>query len=94
MQNFIEFFNRGQNIRCNANKKNICCKQFLKNEQMGCKLLKIIANGLYDVCHRFGGWLGPTKLTRTQSFVNLVNKPFVTQKKSQQTILAAVTVGC
>jgi hypothetical protein len=55
MQNFIEIFNRGQNIGCNANKKNMCCKKILKKEQMGCKLLKIIANVLYDVCHRFGG---------------------------------------
>jgi len=50
---------------------------------MGCKLLKIMANGLYDVFHRFGGWLLGLLgwrwrcpnffLTRTQGFVNLVN---------------------
>jgi len=32
--------------------KRICAA---KKEQMGFKLLKIIANVLYDVCHRFGG---------------------------------------
>ena len=50
---------------------------------MGCKLLKIMANGLYAVFHRFGGWLlgllgwrwrcPKFFLTRTQGFVNLVN---------------------
>ena len=31
------------------------CNKLLKNYQMGCKLFKKIENGLYVVCHRFGG---------------------------------------
>ena len=63
--------------------KRIWASNILKNEQMGYKLLKIMANGLYDVFHRFGGWLlgllGWRRrcpkffLTRTQCFVNLIN---------------------
>ena len=35
MQGFIEIFNRGQNMGCNANKKNMGYKKILKNEQIG-----------------------------------------------------------
>ena len=42
---------------CNANKKNICSKKNLKNQLMGCKLLEIMADGLYDVFHRFEAFL-------------------------------------
>ena len=37
---------------CNANKKKMGSK-FFKNWQMGCKLLEIMANGMYAVFHRF-----------------------------------------
>jgi len=31
IQNFIEFFNRGNNMGCDANKKNMGSKKILKN---------------------------------------------------------------
>ena len=57
MQNFVQFFNPGPYMGYNANKKNMGRNKFLKNEQIICKLLEIIANGLYAICHWFGGWL-------------------------------------
>ena len=42
---------------CNANKKNMGSKKNLKNLQMGCKLLEIMADGLYAVFHRFEAFL-------------------------------------
>ena len=42
---------------CNANKKNMGSKRNLKNEKMGCKLLEIMADGLYAVFHRFEAFL-------------------------------------
>ena len=41
---------------CNANKKNMGLKN-LKNLQMGCKLLEIMADGLYALFHRFEAFL-------------------------------------
>ena len=46
-------FNRGHNMGCNANEKKMGSKKNLKNWQMGCKLLEILADGLYAVFHRF-----------------------------------------
>ena len=52
---------------CNANKKNMGSKKNLRIskwavnyyffESLGCKLLEIMADGLYDVFHRFEAFL-------------------------------------
>ena len=42
---------------CNANKKNMGSKKNLDNQQMGCKLLEIMADGLYVVFHIFEAFL-------------------------------------
>ena len=41
----------------NANKKNMGSKKNLKNWQTGCKLLEIMADGMYAVFHRFEAFL-------------------------------------
>ena len=42
---------------CNASIKNMGSKKTRKNEQMGCKLFEIMADGLYAVFHRFEAFL-------------------------------------
>ena len=57
MQNNHILFYHGHNMGCNANKKKMRSKKFIKNWQMGCKLLEIMADGLYAVFHRFEAFL-------------------------------------
>jgi len=38
---------------CNANKKKMGSKKILKNKQIGCTLIEIMADGLYAVLHGF-----------------------------------------
>ena len=38
---------------CNANKKKMGSKKILKNYQMGCTLLEIMADGMSAIFHRF-----------------------------------------
>ena len=42
---------------CNAKKKNMGSKKYLKNYQMGCKLLEIMADEMYVVFHRSEAFL-------------------------------------
>ena len=56
MQHVVEFFSSAQNIWSVMLIKRIWASNILKNYQMGCKLLKIMANGLYAIFHRFGGF--------------------------------------
>ena len=57
MQNKVRLFDRGHNMGCNANKKNMGSNKNLNSQQMGCKLLEIMADGLYAVFHRFEAFL-------------------------------------
>ena len=50
MQNKVELFDRGPGQKMG-------CIKLLKNQQMGCKLLEIMADGLYAVFHRFEAFL-------------------------------------